>query len=133
MVLATSAPPDELEVLRRVLNVDDVLTAVTNADDVGTAKPDPGIVQIAMDRSGRPADRAIFVGDAIWDMQAADTAGIRRIGVLSGGISADELRAAGADEVFEDAAALLSNLTDPSNLTDASNLTDGSNLTDAAS
>lgn len=112
VVLATSAPPDELVILQRVLDVDDVLTAVTSADDVDTAKPDPGIVQIAIERSGRPAARAVFVGDAIWDMQAAQTAGIRRIGVLSGGISADELRSVGADDVFDDAAALRSSLGD---------------------
>lgn len=113
VVLATSAPPEELTVLRRVLDVDDVLTAVTNADDVDTAKPDPSIVKIAIDRSGRPAERALFIGDAIWDMRAAKTAGIDRIGVLSGGISDVELRAAGAREVFADPAALLSSLDRP--------------------
>jgi HAD superfamily hydrolase (TIGR01549 family) len=77
LVLATSAPTEELDRLRRVLDIDELLTARTDASDVDTAKPDPGIVQIAIDRSGRGKERAIFVGDAIWDMQAASRAGIR--------------------------------------------------------
>jgi HAD superfamily hydrolase (TIGR01509 family) len=112
VVLATSAPPEELAVLREVLDVDDILTAVTNADDVDAAKPDPGIVEMAIDRSGRPASRSVFIGDALWDMQAAQTVGIRRIAVLSGGISADELRRAGADDVFDDPSEVLASLMD---------------------
>jgi HAD superfamily hydrolase (TIGR01509 family) len=112
VVLATSAPPEELSLLRQVLDVDDILTAVTNADDVDTAKPDPGIVEIAINRSGRPASRSVFVGDAVWDMQAAQTVGIRRIAVLSGGISAGELRSAGADDVFDGPADVLASLID---------------------
>jgi HAD superfamily hydrolase (TIGR01509 family) len=108
VVLATSAPPDELQILRRVLDAEDTLTAVTNADDVDTAKPDPGIVEIAVDRSGRSAARAVFVGDAVWDMRAARAVGVRRIGVRSGGVSGDELRSAGAQDVFDDVAELLS-------------------------
>ncbi len=52
----------------------------------------------------------MFVGDAVWDMKAAALAGIRRIGVLSGGISAAELHSAGADETYEDPADLLAHL-----------------------
>jgi HAD superfamily hydrolase (TIGR01509 family) len=110
IVLATSAPADELQLLRSVLDVDDLITATTNADDVDTAKPEPDLVHIAIDRSGSPADRTVFVGDSVWDMQAAARAGIGRIGVLSGGISAVELRDAGAEEVFDDVADLLAHL-----------------------
>jgi phosphoglycolate phosphatase-like HAD superfamily hydrolase len=51
-----------------------------------------------------------MVGDAVWDMIAARRAGIPGIGVLSGGITQEQLRDAGAVEVHDDAASLLSHL-----------------------
>jgi HAD superfamily hydrolase (TIGR01509 family) len=110
IVLATSAPPDELAILRRVLDIDDLLKATTDADDVDTAKPDPGIVQTAVERSGRPAECALFVGDAVWDMQAAVRAGVSCVGVRTGGISDAELHSAGASATYDDAAQLLAEL-----------------------
>ena len=80
VVLATSAPPDELTVLRRLLDVEDAVDAVTNADDVETAKPSPDIVSVALERVGVPASEAIFVGDAVWDVRAADALGVVCIG-----------------------------------------------------
>jgi HAD superfamily hydrolase (TIGR01509 family) len=112
VVLATSAPSDELQTLRSVLAIDELLTATTDADDVDTAKPDPDIVEIARQRSGCSANRVVFVGDSVWDMQAAQRAGIAPIGLLSGGISAAELRDAGAQEIYHDPAHLLAKLRD---------------------
>jgi phosphoglycolate phosphatase-like HAD superfamily hydrolase len=71
MVLATSAPEDELAMLRAVLDCDDVVSAVTSSRDVDTAKPKPEIVHVALGRAGVTADRAAFIGDAVWDAEAA--------------------------------------------------------------
>jgi phosphoglycolate phosphatase-like HAD superfamily hydrolase len=65
VVLASSAPDDELELLRKVLDCDDLLSATTSSRDVDTAKPEPGIVQVALERAGVDADHAVFVGDAV--------------------------------------------------------------------
>jgi HAD superfamily hydrolase (TIGR01509 family) len=110
VVLATSAPEDEFEVLRKVLSCDDVVAATTTSRDVDTAKPEPGIVAVALERGGVPADRAVFVGDAVWDAHAAAGAGVPCIGLLSGGIAREELQAAGAAPVFEDPQDLLRHL-----------------------
>ena len=75
VVLASSAPEDELETLRKVLDCDDVISKTTSSRDVDTAKPEPGIVQVALDRAGVDAEHAVFVGDAVWDAQAAAGAG----------------------------------------------------------
>ena len=112
VVLATSAPEEELEVLRDLLDVEDALWAVTSSEDADVAKPDPGIVQGALDKAGVPADRAVMVGDAVWDVEAAGRAGVRAVGVLTGGISRAELTDAGAVEVWDDVAALLADLDD---------------------
>jgi HAD superfamily hydrolase (TIGR01509 family) len=110
VVLATSAPEDEFGILRKVLSCDDVIAATTTSRDVDTAKPEPGIVAIALERAGVTAERAVFVGDSVWDAHAAAGAGVPCIGLLSGGIAREELQAAGADPVFADPQDLLRNL-----------------------
>lgn len=110
VVLATSAPDDELRTLRDVLDCDDVVSEVTSSADVDTAKPQPDIVEVALGRAGVTAAQAVFVGDAVWDCEAARRAKLTSVGVLSGGVSRAELSEAGADAVFEDAAELLAHL-----------------------
>lgn len=112
VVLATSAPEDELAMLRGVLDRDAVVSAVTSASDVDTAKPDPDILAVALQRAGVDADRAVFVGDAVWDAEACRRAGLESIGLLSGGVSRNELRAAGAAAVFENPDDLLAQLSE---------------------
>lgn len=110
VVLATSAPDDELEILRKVLDCDDVISKTTSSRDVDTAKPEPGIVQVALDRAGVGPEQAVFVGDAVWDAHAAEGAGLPCIGLLSGGIAREELQAAGASPIFADPQDLLEHL-----------------------
>jgi HAD superfamily hydrolase (TIGR01509 family) len=112
VVLATSAPGNELEELRRVLEVEDSLYAVTSSEDVETAKPEPDVIQVALEKAGVPAERAIMVGDARWDGVAASRAGVPFVGVLTGGISAGELRDAGAIAVYDSVADVLDHLDD---------------------
>lgn len=107
VVLATSAPEDELTALREVLGGAEVISAQTSAEDVETAKPRPDIVRAALDRSGAEAATAVFVGDTVWDAEAARRAGVAFIGMRSGGITEAQLRAAGARAVYDDPADLL--------------------------
>jgi len=102
-VLATSAPEDELSILRDVLNRDDVVSAMTSDSDVETAKPAPDIVEVALRRAGVTAERAVFVGDSVWDAKASGRAGVPCIGVLSGGICRAKLMEAGTRAVYRDA------------------------------
>ncbi|WNB85511.1 HAD family hydrolase [Cellulomonas sp. ATA003] len=111
-VLATSAAPEELERLQSLLDLDDVLDAITSAQDVDAAKPDPELVETALRKAGVPPDRAVFVGDAVWDVQAAARAGVPCVGLLAGGTSAAELTEAGAVAVYDDAAHLLREIDD---------------------
>jgi HAD superfamily hydrolase (TIGR01509 family) len=112
VVLATSAPENELAMLREVLGCDDVVSHVTNSGDVDTAKPRPDIIQVALDRAGVAAEQSVFVGDAVWDVEACARAGVPCIGVLTGGAGRDELRNAGAIDVFEDPSELLNKIRD---------------------
>lgn len=112
VVLATSAPVDELEKLRAVLDIDEHLDIVTSADDVETAKPAPDLVSIALKRSRTAKSHAVMIGDSVWDIRAASAAGVEAIGVLSGGTSRAELHDAGAIAVYTDVAELLEQLDD---------------------
>lgn len=110
VVLATSAPEDELRLLLDVLDSDDAIHATTNADDVDVAKPEPDIVQVALDRAGVAAAEAVFVGDSRWDMVAARRAGVTPFGMLCGGIAERLLVDHGAATVFEGPGDLLARL-----------------------
>jgi HAD superfamily hydrolase (TIGR01509 family) len=110
VVLATSAAPDELELLRSILDVEDAVAEITAAEDVEAAKPAPDLVHVALQRAGVTADRAVYVGDTVWDVQACGKAGVACVGVLSGGISATELTEAGAVAVYDGCRALLREL-----------------------
>jgi HAD superfamily hydrolase (TIGR01509 family) len=110
VVLATSAPADELELLMDALDAADAIHATTNADDVATAKPEPGIIEVALQRAGAAPSDALFIGDSVWDMMAAARAHVRGAGVLSGGVGPSELIEAGAVSVFDDPADLLARI-----------------------
>lgn len=110
VVLATSAPEDELKMLMDVLDAEDAIHATTNADDVATAKPEPGIIEVALDRAGAQPSGALFIGDSVWDMMAAARAHVRSAGLLSGGVGPSELLEAGAVSVFDDPADLLARI-----------------------
>lgn len=105
-MLASSASESELKALRSALNADDAITTATSASDADAAKPAPDLLQAALDRADLRADDVVFVGDAVWDGIAVSKAGITFIGLTCGGTTADELREAGAVEVFTDPAEL---------------------------
>ncbi len=109
-VLATSAGPDDLERLREVLELDDVVTGITSDKDVEQAKPEPDLIHAALGIADVPPERAVMVGDTGYDVESAARAGVVCVALRSGGVSHAELVAAGAVAVFDDAAHLLRDL-----------------------
>jgi HAD superfamily hydrolase (TIGR01509 family) len=107
VVLASSASKDELDELRSVLDCDDVIDVATSSTDADAGKPAPDLMQAALDKAGLDAEQAVYVGDSIWDGITSGKAGLPFVGVLSGGISAAELRDAGAVEIWSDPADIL--------------------------
>lgn len=110
VVLATSAPQEELRLLRKLLDADAVIDAATSADDVDVSKPSPEVFLTAMKAGGIDPERAMAVGDSIWDIRAARAAGIGCIALESGGFSQHELSEEGALFVYRDAKELLDQL-----------------------
>jgi HAD superfamily hydrolase (TIGR01509 family) len=110
VVVATSASDCELEVLLKVVDADDAISAVTTADDVDQAKPASDVVEVALRKVGADPAHSIMIGDTVWDVEAADRAGVRCVGVLTGGFSRAELLDAGAVAAYQDTAELLAGL-----------------------
>ncbi|MFF6772383.1 HAD family hydrolase [Streptomyces sp. NPDC012637] len=107
VVLASSASEEEVAAVRGRLDADEVIDAVTSGGDVDTTKPAPDLVEAALRAVGAEPEDAVFVGDTVWDVEAAGRAGLPCIGLLTGGTSRAELEDAGAVLVCEDPMALL--------------------------
>lgn len=112
VVLATSGSEDDTRAFREKIGCDDVVHAVVSSGDVENAKPAPDIVLAALEAAGVGPDRAVMVGDTVYDVRAAAAAGVRCVGVLAGGIGEQELRDAGAAAVYGNVAELLDGLDD---------------------
>jgi HAD superfamily hydrolase (TIGR01509 family) len=69
---------------------------VIDGSNVDRAKPAPDLLLFAARELGVQPSRCCYVGDAIWDMQAAVAAGMPAIGVVSGSATDGELARAGA-------------------------------------
>lgn len=107
VVLASSSPEEELEALLKLIGADEAIDAQTTADDVERSKPAPDVFLAAMEAGALDPGRALAVGDSVWDVQAARSAGIGCIAVETGGFSQHELSESGARHVYRSVEELL--------------------------
>jgi HAD superfamily hydrolase (TIGR01509 family) len=110
VALASSARDRDLEMLRGALGADAYIHAATSSADAKESKPAPDILIAALKAVDVPAENAVYVGDAVWDIMAAAALDMPTIGLTCGGTSEAELRDAGAAEVYDSPRALLQNL-----------------------
>ena len=110
VVLASSAKDEEVERYLDLLDARDLADGWTTSADVRATKPQPDLVNAALERVGGSADDAVMVGDTPWDVHAARAAGVPTLAVLTGGFAIEELSESGAAEVFESVGDLLAGL-----------------------
>jgi HAD superfamily hydrolase (TIGR01509 family) len=110
VVLASSAKKDEIDHYLDLLDAREIANDWTSSADVEKTKPNPDLVQAAMEKAG--SDDAVMLGDSVWDVEAANRAGIPTIAVRTGGFGHDELVEAGAARVFASIADLLDSFDD---------------------
>ncbi len=103
--IATSGRRPEIDRSLAALGVGEE-TVVVDRGDVARAKPEPDLFLACQRALGVEVDDCYVVGDAVWDLLAARRARMLSVGLLSGGYGADELLAAGAFRVYDDAAEL---------------------------
>ncbi len=98
------ASSGEREQAERMLGLLDgaerLLGTVVSGSDAEESKPDGDLVATALG-STDPA-RAVLIGDAVWDVEAARDAGVACIGLLCGGNPERDLVEAGAVAVHAD-------------------------------
>lgn len=105
LVVASSAGKEDLKALLQAAGVDDLIEDETSAEEVEESKPDPDVVQAALNELGVPAKQAIMLGDTPYDVEAAGRAGVAIIGLRCGGW--DDQGLEGAVAVYADPADLL--------------------------
>lgn len=99
VVLASSAKAEELDHYLDMLDAREIVDSWTSSADVDATKPDPDLVDTAMDKT--KSDVAVMIGDSTWDCEAARRAGVETVALLTGGFSEQELRESGAVAVYE--------------------------------
>ena len=99
VVLASSAKQEEIDHYLDLLGARELADAWTSSADVEQTKPNPDLVETALEKAG--GGDAVMIGDSVWDVEAAKRAGIPTIAVRTGGFGHDELVQAGAACVFE--------------------------------
>jgi HAD superfamily hydrolase (TIGR01509 family) len=104
--IATSSRAEQVGVSIKALNLRRRPTII-DGSQVANAKPAPDLLLAAAKELGVEPSRCWYVGDAIWDMQAAGAAAMPAIGVTSGSATADELMEAGARLTVENLSRLI--------------------------
>jgi HAD superfamily hydrolase (TIGR01509 family) len=108
--VATSAKPDELRALLKIADAEFLAEKAVSADEVKESKPDPDVVDAAVDRIGLAPDEVVLVGDTPYDVEASLRAGITVVALRCGGWNDPEL--AGAAAVHDNPADLLAHLAE---------------------
>ncbi len=108
LAVASSAQDDELQPLLRIAGATDLIREQASGSEVRESKPDPDIVQVALEKLGCPAGAAIMLGDTPYDIEAARKAGVRTVALRCGGWTTTALH--GAAAVYADPADLLAHL-----------------------
>lgn len=109
LVVASSAERDELRALLEIVGATDLVQDTTTSSDVAESKPDPDVVQSALQKLGMPPEETVMLGDTPYDVEAASRAHVPIIAVRCGGWSDPDLH--GAIAVFDHPADVLRHST----------------------
>jgi HAD superfamily hydrolase (TIGR01509 family) len=108
--VVTSAGEAELADLLREAAVANLFDLTVDADDADRSKPDPDLVQTALDKLGVGPREAVMIGDTPYDIASAARAGVSTIAMRSGGWKDRDLD--GAIAIYDNPADLLSHLAE---------------------
>lgn len=91
LAVASSAPPENVELTIERLGVRDRFGAVVTGRDVSRGKPDPQVFLLAAERLGVPPPRCVVVEDAPAGVLAAHRGGMKAVALLSTGRRREDL------------------------------------------
>jgi HAD superfamily hydrolase (TIGR01549 family) len=111
IALASSSAEDEVKHFMKIAGIQGLVDHSTSSDSAPASKPEPDIIHAAIRKLGNPRKSSmLMVGDSPFDAVAARKAGIKMVGMCSGGFSARSLIKSGSSIVFENPAHLLKEL-----------------------
>lgn len=110
LIVASSASNQEMEVLLKAAQVDDLLKETTTSSDAEASKPAPDIVEAALSKLNKPPNQVLMLGDTPYDIKSANMAGVGAIALRCGGF--DDVTLAGAKAIYDDPADLLAHYAD---------------------
>lgn len=112
MIIATSATSEELEVLLKAAQVDDILNKdeAATSSDAKASKPEPDIVEAALSKLGMQPSDVLMLGDTPYDIESASKAGVAVIAFRCGEFDDSQLKNARA--IYNDPADLLAHYDD---------------------
>lgn len=105
LVAASSAKEDEADALIELAGVGDLIGKRTTSSDAENSKPDPDILQAALDSAGVTVQEALLLGDTPYDLQAAAPLGLGMVALRCGGWGDADLL--GARAIYDDPQVLL--------------------------
>ena len=94
VALASSGDPEFADEALDDLDIREDVATLKTSSDADNSKPEPDIVDVTLESVG--TRRAVLIGDTPYDVKSADRAGLKCIGLRSGGYSEAELVEAGA-------------------------------------
>lgn len=107
LLIASSATSEELSVLLKAAQVDDLLNQddATTSSDAEKSKPEPDLVEVALKKISLSPDSVVMLADTPYDIEAAGKAGVGVIALRCGGFDDGQLKDAIA--IYDDPANLL--------------------------
>jgi HAD superfamily hydrolase (TIGR01549 family) len=110
LIIASSATEQEMGLLLKIAQVDDLLPDFVTSDDAKASKPNPDIVEAALSKADLAPDQTVMLGDTSYDIESAAKAGVGVIAFRTGGFSDGELK--GAIAIYNDPADLLAHYSE---------------------
>ncbi|MDA0194879.1 MAG: HAD family phosphatase [Bacteroidetes bacterium] len=99
MVIATSAIPENVEFVTKMLGIADYFQFVINETHVTKGKPDPEVYLITVEKLGLPAKNCVVIEDSLSGVQAGISAGCKVVGLTT---SHSAIELAHTDKVIND-------------------------------
>ncbi len=105
LIIASSATNEELSLLLKVAQVDDLLQEATTSSDTEKSKSAPDIVEAALSKLKMSPEEVVMLGDTPYDIKSAKAVGVDVIAFRCGGF--DDYQLAEAIAIYNDPADLL--------------------------
>lgn len=91
LIVAATSGEEETDAALKQAGLLDFLDNKASSKDASNSKPDPDIIQAALERGGLKADECVMLGDTPYDLEAANNAGVPAIALLTGGWKPEDL------------------------------------------